>query len=145
MASVSSSASRTAVFSRRSAVGYRGRLFLLSLARFAQAENHVPAIAFHESVFCRHCAEKVFDVGRRKLHRSLAGVADEMEVIGLLDDSFVARHTGKFRLADHARSQKDLEGAIDRRNPDPMPLPRADGRESPPRRDVPWSPSETAR
>ena len=45
-----------------------------------------------------------------------------MEVIRLFDDSFVARHSGKFRLADHASGQKDLESTIDGRNPDPVPF-----------------------
>jgi hypothetical protein len=104
------------------AFGNTRRLFLLSLAGLADAEDHVTAVTLDKSLVRCHRTDQTFNARRGKLHSPFACVADEMQMIWLIHHGFVARHSGKLRLPDHSSRQQDLQRAIDRGNPDPMPL-----------------------
>ena len=65
-------------------------------------------------MFRCHTLNQFFNPAGREFDSPATIVTNEMQMIGLIDDRFIARHTMQLRLPDEAGRQEDLDRPVDR-------------------------------
>src|SRR5207253_10574496 len=74
------------------------QLALFPETGFADSQDCIPAIALLETMLVRHLPNEVFDSSGRELDSTPANITDQMQMVGLLDNGFIARQTLELRL-----------------------------------------------
>src|SRR5439155_13248212 len=100
--------------------GHSGGLSLFSDAGFAETEHGITTVFLFKTMLCRYTLDEIFDSAGRKFDRPAAIVTNEMQVIRLVDDGFIARHAMQLRLSYKAGSQENLDRTVNRCQTDPV-------------------------